>query len=70
VRNCYESVGVEGSPVEINASASGCQQVFHGALNSIREYEICYVYDEYIRKLCTKYCFKPAFSKYFDGVKM
>ena len=45
MRNRYESVGVEGSSVEINAPASGCQQVFHGALNSIREYEICYVCD-------------------------
>jgi hypothetical protein len=37
MRNCYESVGVEGFPVEINASAIGYQQVFHGALNSVRE---------------------------------
>ena len=38
MRNCYESVRVEGYPVEINASASGYRQVFHGALNSVREY--------------------------------
>jgi len=38
MRNRYQSVGVEVSPLEINASASGYQQVFHGALDSVREY--------------------------------
>ena len=38
MRNRYESVGVEGSPLEINTSAIGYQQVFHGALYCVREY--------------------------------
>jgi len=36
--NRYESVVVEVSPLEINASARGYQQVFHGALDSVRKY--------------------------------